>query len=46
MKGKAKALAEDSMVEVTTKELYLLGIAKVNDSEMFAWYVIAEETKA
>jgi len=41
LKTKAKAVAEDLMVEVITKELYILGTTKVKDSEMFARYVTA-----
>ena len=46
MKRKAKAVVEDLMVEVMTKELSILGTTKLKDSEMFARYVLAQETKA
>ena len=34
------------MVEVMAKGLSILESAKLKDSEMFAWYVVAPETKA
>jgi len=34
------------MVEVMAKGLSILESAKLKDSEMFAWYVVAQETKA
>jgi len=34
------------MVEVMTKELSIVGLIKLKESEMFARYVVAQETKA
>jgi len=45
-KRKVKAVVEDPMVEVMTKELSILGSTTLKDSEMFARYVVAQETKA
>jgi len=45
-KRKAKAVVEDLMVEVMTKELSILGSTKLKDSEVFGQYVIAQETNA
>ena len=45
-KRKAKPVAEDPIVEVMTKELLILGSIKLKDSEMFARYVVAQETNA
>ena len=43
---KAKAVVEDSMLEVMTKELSILGTTKVKESDIFARYVISQNTKA
>ena len=45
MKRKPKAVDVDPMVDVMTKELSILGSTKLKDSEMFARYVSAQESK-
>ena len=45
-KRKAKAQSEDPMEEVMMKELSILGLRKLKDSEMFVRYVVAQEKKA
>ena len=44
-KGKAKAQADDSVVEVLIKELSILGATKLKDSDAFAKYVEVQASK-
>jgi len=44
-KRKAKAQANDPLVEVMTKELSILGSTKLKDSETIARYVATQESK-